>query len=117
MKALPLLSLLFASSLFAQNQISFKAGETYRMEGTLEGKYFVINMETSNEQRIRLISRKKMVDGAQYAACIEFLKDCHLECSGKIKGTPVFITPNIEPKLLIPDSEGAYEKADKSLCP
>lgn len=109
--------MLFTSSIFAGSQMSFNTSAKYRVEGVAEGKFFVINKETSNEQRFRIKAMKGMVDGAQYAICLKVIKDCHLECEARIIGNPLFITPDLEPQLLIPDSEGIYAPADKNQCP
>lgn len=117
MKMIILLTILFCSQLFAGPNMSFITSGLYKVEGVVEGRFFVINLETSNEQRILIRSMKGMVDGAQYAICLKVLRDCHLECEAKIIGKPLFITPDLDPKLMIPDSEGMYAQADKNQCP
>lgn len=101
---------------FAQTSIPFRSKSIYKMEGTVEGKFFVINLDTSNEQRIKLSSLSYMVDGAQYAVCVKIKNDCHLECEGDVVGKPQFITPDKDPKVLIPDIQGAYAPVNKDQC-
>lgn len=117
MRILIILSILFSFSTSAVEVVSFEAGKSYRIEGTFTGKFFVFNRSTNNEQLISIKNSSEMVKGAQYSACLNFIKDCHMECEAKVSGKPVFITPDLEPALLKPNDKGAYAPADKTQCP
>lgn len=117
MRLFPLIFMVICHSALAEKIVSFDGSKIYKVEGTMRTTFFVFNENTNNEQRIKLSSNKDMVAGAQYALCLKFKADCHMECEASISGAPKFITPDLDPKLLKPDQKGAYAPADKTQCP
>lgn len=117
MKVITLILILISMPAFGASVTSFESSKTYRLEGSLNGNFFVFNRNTNNVQLIEIKNKHDMVDGAQYSVCLKFIKDCHMECTATVVGKPKFISPDIAPELHSPDDKGAYAPADKTQCP
>jgi hypothetical protein len=109
--------LFFITSLQAKDIVAFGEGKLFKFQGNLEGKFFVINRLSANEQRFLIKNNHKMVDGAQYEVCLKIQKDCHLSCEANVIGLQKFITPDIDPKIFTPNENGEHAPVAAHHCP